>query len=488
MIGFASASRSSLLAEALVAASAQVRPTATVAAKSLLPEVGKPQRGPQEMFDRTAADIAILGGAAGGGKTWALLREPVRHVHNPRFGAVIFRRTYPQITNEGGMWDESEMMYGHVGAVPRESGLEWAFPSGASVKFAHMQHEKDRESWKGAQIPLICFDQLEDFTESQFFYMLSRNRSTSGVRPYIRATCNPDADSWLATFLAWWIDQETGYPIQERAGVLRWFVRVETAIAWAGTPEELIAQYPGLLPKSVTFIPAKLEDNVMLEEIDPGYRANLMALPFVERERLLGGNWKVRPLAGMVFDRSKFDIVDAIPAGCDELRYWDKAGTSESENPGAAFSAGVRMAVHRATGVYYVRHVVRGQWSALQREKQIKQTAELDGHEVTIWTEQEPGSGGKESAQSTVRMLAGWSVWAEPVTGDKLTRAMPYAAQVEAGNVKLLRGEWNEPYLAEHHAFPTAKLKDQVDASSGAFNKLALVRVIDPDAFKPIKR
>lgn len=475
MIGTGFESRSSLLEDGLNAASSQlVVRRAARQAPSILRLVGRPQPGPQQMFDDSEADITILGGAAGGGKTWALLREPVRHVHNPRFGAVLFRRTYPQITNEGGMWDESNAMYGLVGASPRESSLEWTFPSGASVKFAHMQHEKDKESWKGAQIPLIGFDQLEDFTESQFFYMLSRNRSTSGVRPYIRATCNPDADSWLANFLSWWIDDDTGYPLAERAGVLRWFVRVDGVIVWADSAQELRAAHPAQMPKSVTFIPAKLEDNVILEQIDPGYRGNLMALPVVERERLLGGNWKVRPMAGLVFDRANFEIVDALPADVEEVRYWDKAGTTESENPGAAFSAGVRMAVHRATGIYYVRHVVRGQWSALDRRKQMKQTAELDGVGVRIWTEQEPGSGGKESAQTTIVDLAGWIIRAETVTGDKITRAMPYSAQVEAGNVKLLRGEWNEAFLAEHHSFPTGKLKDQVDAAAGAFNKLAL--------------
>lgn len=472
MIGFASA-RSSLVEDGLQRASAQLRPAPVQALTSLLPQVGKPQPGPQQLFDQTDADIAILGGAAGGGKTWALLREPVRHAHNAKFGAVIFRRTYPQITNEGGMWDESELMYGHLGAVPRESSVQWEFPSGASVKFAHMQHEKDKESWKGAQIPLIGFDQLEDFTESQFFYMLSRNRSTSGVRPYIRATCNPDADSWLADFLAWWIDPETGYPIAERAGKVRWFVRVEGVIIWGDSPEELLREHPGQKPKSVTFIPAKLEDNQVLEEIDPGYRANLMALPFVERERLLGGNWKIRPMAGLVFNRAHFEIVDAVPADLVVVRYWDKAGTDESENPGAAFSAGVKMGYSRSTKMYYVLDVIRGQWSALKRKQVMKQAAELDGRAVAIWTEQEPGSGGKESAQATVTDLAGWNVRKEPVTGDKITRAQPLAAQVQAGNVKLLRGAWNEAFLVELHGFPSAKLKDQVDAAAGAFNKLS---------------
>ena len=83
---------------------------------------------------------------------------------------------------------------------------------------------------------MIGFDELTHFTAHQFFYMVSRNRSTCGVRPYIRATCNPYADSWVADFLAWWIDQETGLPIPERAGVLRYYIRVAEKIEWAGSP------------------------------------------------------------------------------------------------------------------------------------------------------------------------------------------------------------------------------------------------------------
>ena len=102
---------------------------------------------------------------------------------------------------------------------------EWRWPHGSKIKFSHLQLETTVHDWQGAQIALICFDELTHFTAYQFFYMVSRNRSTCGVKPYIRATCNPDADSWVAEFLAWWIDHETGYPIPERVGVLRYYIR-----------------------------------------------------------------------------------------------------------------------------------------------------------------------------------------------------------------------------------------------------------------------
>ena len=166
----------------------------------------KPQPGKQEEFIKTRADIAVYGGGAGGGKTWALLLDPLRNVRNPAFAGVVFRRTYPQIKNEGGLWDESFSLYQLLGAKPKETNVEWTFPSGATIRFAHMALERNKYDWQGSQIPFIAFDELTHFTESQFFYMLSRSRSMSGVNPYLRATCNPDAGSWVKKFLAPWVD------------------------------------------------------------------------------------------------------------------------------------------------------------------------------------------------------------------------------------------------------------------------------------------
>lgn len=439
----------------------------------------RPQPGLQEAALASTADIAILGGSAGCGKTFGLLLEPLRYIDLPAFGAVVFRRESPEITNQGGLWDESGRLYREFGAEPNAQRLEWTFPSGAKVRFSHLQREEDKFSWKGAQVPLIEFDQLEMFTAGQFWYLVSRNRDPAGrVRSFIRASCNPVPESdpiggWLHRFIAWWLDEQTGLPREDRAGVLRWFVRGEgDQLEWYASREAAMAAHPGRSEQevlSMTFIPGRLEtDNPAMMRADPGYRGRLMALPLVERERLLGGNWNVRPTAGSVFNRSWFDIVDAAPADARCVRSWDKAGTSG----GGAYSAGVRMA--RAGGTYYVEDVVRGQWSPHQRNLVMRQVAAADGPEVTIWMETEPGSGGKESSQISIRELAGYSVHAETVTGDKVTRASGLSAQAEAGNVKLVRGEWNEAYLSELHGFPEGKYKDQVDASSAAFAKLTL--------------
>lgn len=269
----------------------------------------KPQPGPQEKFLSSSADITIYGGAAGGGKTYALLLEPLRYIDNPGFGAVIFRRQATQIMAEGGLFDNAVEMYTPIGATIKQTPQPTAiFPSGAKVSFRHLGSDKEVHAWQGSQICLICYDELTHFTEHQFFYMLSRNRSTCGVRPYIRATCNPDADSWVADFISWWIGPD-GYAIKERSGKIRYFARIDGEIIWADTREELSDKFGNEAVKSVSFIASSIFDNKALLEINPDYIASLNALPMVERERLLKGNWKIRPAGGLYFKPEQTRIV-----------------------------------------------------------------------------------------------------------------------------------------------------------------------------------
>jgi len=272
-----------------------------------------PQQGFQTDFLSSEADIVIGGGAAGVGKTFALLLEPARHIeNNPKFGGVFFRRTYPQITNEGALWDTSAELYFHLKGKMNENNLEWIFPSGASIKFSHLQHEKNIYDFQGAQIPFIAFDELTHFTEKMFFYLLSRNRSTCGVKPYVRATCNPDPDSWVARFIEWWINQDTGFPILERSGVIRYFIRDAGVIVWGDSVKEVLSKVPhvleslpkeyredetelGHLVKSVTFIAGNIYDNKKLMDKDPEYIGNLLAQDDATKQQLLFGNWKVKP-------------------------------------------------------------------------------------------------------------------------------------------------------------------------------------------------
>lgn len=197
----------------------------------------------------------------------------------------------------------------------------------------------------------------------------------------------------------------------------------------------------------------------------------------VERDKKVMGTFAVAgqfqqrpaPRGGGFFEWQMLEIVEALPKTVKRfVRYWDKAGTDGA----GCYTAGALMGIDDDNTIYVI-DVVRGQWAAPMRERTIKQTAESDGKQVHIWIEQEPGSGGKESAESTIKNLIGFKAQAERPTGDKAVRAEPYSVQVEAGNVKLLQGEWNKAFIDEHKTFPVGKYKDQIDAASGAFNKLA---------------
>lgn len=176
---------------------------------------------------------------------------------------------------------------------------------------------------------------------------------------------------------------------------------------------------------------------------------------------------------GEMFHPDLIKIVKYLPTNITQrVRYWDKAGT----DGGGAFSAGAQLALAEDNRVFIV-DMRRAQVSAGRREQLIRQTADLDGQEVHVWTEQEPGSGGKESAENTIKNLAGYTARAEPVTGSKVVRAEPLAAYIDAGNVYMLEAPWNKELIDEMRLFPNGKYKDQVDACSGAFNKLTLGQV-----------
>jgi predicted phage terminase large subunit-like protein len=431
-----------------------------------------PQQGPQTMFLSCGADIAIYGGAAGSGKSYALLLDPLRYIKNKNFRANIFRRTTKQVRNSGGLWDESKKIYYFLGGTAKETTLEWTFPSGMQVKFNHIEHENNVYDYQGSQIPMICFDELTHFTEQQFFYMLSRNRSVTGIDGCIRATTNPDSRSWVKKFIQWWIDPDTGFAIQERSGVLRYFVRKDDQFVWADRKEDL----PGN-PKSVTFIPAKIYDNKILMEKDPTYLANLQALSRFDREQLLDANWNVEPTAGMFFKKHYFEIVDSVnPVNIVKIvRAWDRAATKVDEttpkNRDPDYTCGIKLAKLK-DGTFVVMDVVRERMSPFEVEKLTLRVARNDGIETTVKIFQDPGGAGVYEAQAYLKVLSGFSIVVEKIIKDKITAAKPVSAQSEAGNIKLLRAKWNDTFLSELENFPETSHDDQVDAFSSAFNCL----------------
>lgn len=441
----------------------------------------KPQKGKQEQFLSSKADIVFYGGAAGGGKTYAALIEPLRHINNKNFSCIIFRRTSPQITTPGGLWDTALEMYTALGAKDiRSPNRYFRFPSGAKIVMNHLQYDKTVYDYQGAQIPLIEFEELTHFSWKQFTYMLTRNRSaTAGIKPYIRATCNPDPDSWVADFIKWYIDQDTGYAIQERGGVIRWFIILNDEPIWANNPDELFNKY-GIEPKSFTFIPSSVYDNKILLDNNREYLANLKAQDEVTKEQLLNGNWKIRPAGGLYFKASQAPIVSVVPDKIIGIcRAWDLAATEATpQNESPDKTAGVLMA-RLKSGQFIVLDVFTGCLNASGVRQVVRNIAIQDRINYrcnSIHIPQDPGQAGKEQAQSYVGFLAGFNVQTERVNGNKINRAEPFAAQWQQGNVLLLRGDWNRIYTNELSSFPDGLHDDLVDASADAFNSLTKIR------------
>jgi len=481
-----------------------------------------PQEGQQTEFLSTTADIAIFGGAAGGGKSWCMLLDPLRNVNTDGFNCVILRKTSPQIRNSGGLWDTSMIMYKNLNCTPLESKLIWKFESGANIRFGHLEYEADKYNWDGSQIVYLGFDELQHFSETQFFYMLSRNRSTCGIKPTVRATCNPDAESWLRNFIDWWIGED-GLPITERSGKIRYMTRIDGVVKWGDTKEDLLCLDEGYIEetklikgqykanmgkvnnideeikkewatklykakknalegiKSVTFIMANVEDNKILLETNPSYLANLKALPLVERERLLKGNWNIKQQAGLFFNQSWFDIVEPsdIPIeDAKDCRYWDFASTkASSKNKDPDYTVGIK--IRKSGGKYFIIDVVRVRDNPAGIQKIFMQTTEMDrmiaddiGVQYMVRWEEEGGSSGKHESYRLQTLLAGYDCRGIRSTKAKELRAKPLAVQAEIGNVVLGKGEWNEAFLSELHSFPDGKHDDQVDGASGAFNEL----------------
>lgn len=268
----------------------------------------RPQQGFQEKALSSDADITIIGGMAGGGKTTAVIMNPIRHIDNKDFRGLFLRREFTQIAKSGGLWDASKRIYNQIRPRP-DTNLyhKFTFASGAVLEYGYLTRESDWVKYDGSEYAYIAFDQLEHFDQDAFWFMFSRNRSTCGVNPYMFCSCNPQTSGWLKKLLSWYIYPDNypdnalaGYPIPERDGAKRYLIRKNNVTYWGNTKHECLASIPSELLegddigniKSFRFITGSLEENVILNKTNPGYKASLGMLGEQEKNRLMRGCWK----------------------------------------------------------------------------------------------------------------------------------------------------------------------------------------------------
>lgn len=401
----------------------------TVLNNPFIPHCPTPKQG---IFLSLIDPEALFGGAAGGGKSDALLMGALQFANVPGYSAILFRRTFSDLNLPGGLIPRSlEWLTGK--ARWNATNHVWTFPSGATLSFGYLENEADKFRYQSSEFQFIGFDELTQFIESSYLYLFSRLRRHEGmpVPLRMRSASNPGG---------------RGHAFAKR----RFITEGRANGRW--------------------FIPARLTDNPHLDQA--GYRGSLANLDHVTRKQLEEGDWDVSA-GGLLFKREWFETVETVPVGCRTIRYWDRAATEPSAaNPDPDYTAGVKLS-RAPNGVFYVEHVSRFRGTPARVEDAIRNAARADGLGVSVGLETDPGQAGIVERDHLTRALTGFVVVTPRPMADKETRARPVSSAAEHGNVKLVRGSWNEDFLAEIEAFPLGDHDDQVDALSGAFNAMA---------------
>lgn len=273
------------------------------------------QPGGQDDMLSSVADISIVGGSRGGGKSYILLMQALYDITNPNFRSIIFRKELDDLSD---IIDTSYELYDAYGLFNKsKNDLTWNFRAGGWLTFTYhnMEFSSFHDRYQGKQYPYIGIDEVTQMSYQKFKVLTMSNRNAYGIRNRIVGSCNPDPDSWVARFIEWWIDQETGLPIPERSGRVRYCTMMGddvTEVVWGDTREEVFEKCrdaimsswreeyeefgtpQDLFIKSVAFVPAKLTDNKALLGSDPSYLANLFNQDEETRARFLEGNWKYK--------------------------------------------------------------------------------------------------------------------------------------------------------------------------------------------------
>lgn len=389
----------------------------------------------------------LYGGAAGGGKSDFLLMAALQFVDVPGYCAAILRRTFSQLSKADGLLLRAqEWLTGKAQGVETMGGTptKWIFPSGARLEFGHCQREQDRYDYQSAAYQFIGFDELTQFTERIYLYLMSRLRRMEGapVPLRVRSASNP-------------------------GGIGHDWVK---------------ARFIEADDDKRVFLPSRLQDNPHLDRVE--YESALNELHPYDRAQLLEGNWDVRP-PGAIFRREWFDVIPEVPADVDRpVRYWDLAGTEPSAGTDPDWTAGSKMA--RTPGGYFpILDMQRFRGTPHAVEQRVGQTATIDGQGTRIYVEQEPGSSGKFVIDHFRKVLVGFPLRGHRPTGDKFKRMDPLASQAEAHKVPLVNGPWVEPFLQELEmiAGDGKQHDDQADASAGALQQLSSAGLSPSDLY-----
>lgn len=396
----------------------------------------------QAAFLLLSAIEAFFGGAAGPGKSEALLMAALQYVDEPGYAALIVRETFVQLSQPGGLMFRANEWLAGTDAVWNAAQHTWRFPSGATLTFGSLADSGAQRDFQGAEYQFVGFDEVTEIAEGQYQFLFSRLRRRTGIDVPLRmrSASNPVGPG--------------------RDWCYRRFIL-------------------GKNPDRV-FIPARLEDN---PHLDPSYEDSLEHLPEIQYQQLRNGDWTIRPEGGLF--RSEWFTEHALdrrelPDHLNLCRYWDLASTEARGGNDPDFTVGVLLGKDR-DGVYYICDVVRLRASPLKVQQKVRSVAERDKawanergcSPPSVRIEEEPGSAGAALISHYRRdVLDGYAFKGVRSTGSKETRAEPVAARAEAGDIGMCHGSWNDAFLDEIVTFPLGAHDDQVDALAGAYEAL----------------
>lgn len=426
----------------------------------------------------------LFGGAAGGGKSDALLMAALQYVDVPGYAALLLRKTWPDLVLPGAIMDRARQWLEDTPAQKRDGGRVWVFPSGARLQFGYLQHDQDKYRYQSAEFQFIGFDELTQWREeSTYDYMFSRLRRPALAclncgKTLVRyrmanGTIRYEHRMRLTRCVGIFPDPKTleQYPpAADGTTVFDVPLRMRAATNPGGLGNEWVkARFidPRTRRPDTVFVPSKLSDNPSLDEEE--YSESLAYLNEIDRARLKDGDWDVTE-SGEFFDRGDFIFIDQIPGNVVEfVRFWDMAA-SESQN--ADWTVGTLGGL-TDDGHFVVCDVVRVQKHPHATEKILFNTAVSDGLDVAIRTEMEPGSSGLTVVDHYRRnVFPGFNYDGVRSTGSKEARAKAYASYVKGKKVLVVKAQWNREWLNEHEQFPRGAHDDQVDSAASAFNEL----------------
>jgi phage terminase large subunit-like protein len=398
-----------------------------------------PQPGPQTDFIHCEADVVFYGGAAGGGKSWALLLDAlIRAMATPGWTGLVIRRLRESMKIKGGIWHEALRMFADTGAVFNHSELSISWPNGSSLTFRQALHNPGL--FAGPSYDWIALEEMQEMDIDVLILALTRLRSTKGLRPVVRATMNPKRGHKVVKWLAWYLRSD-GEPDRSKSGIVRWFCRRSDTDAFefgatAAEAEANAVESAGR-PLSYAFIPSLLEDNPALDRADPDYRNRIKMQGRVRAAQLGKGNWYVGGDDDGPLARDRWEhVVAPVSPIIKWVRAWDKAATRPA--PGKKppdYTAGVLLGFD-AAGRFYIRGLAACREDVDRRDSLIAATAKADGHMCQQVHKQAPGDAGKSDVVHTRPLLAQPGGLA-PVhireATDKLVRATPIIRALELG-------------------------------------------------------